>query len=192
MIESSPKFSMSLLALDVALAHTGVCVYQVAPAHGFQFQLVGYNQFDTASGLDRDTRVRELLRLVKENITKHRINVVIAEEPAALFRIQQAKAVMDLSTACYGIVGWCYSMDMYIRLVTAKIWQSYMGCPPEKGVTKEWSLQKARNLLTYLKLNKKLHNKDHNAADAINIGMYAIMQWNSGRWELPSQFSLQG
>lgn len=185
------KFTMNLLTLDVALAHTGVCVYRVAPAHNFEFQLKEYGQFDTESGIERDVRLRRLLELIKANVLKHRINVIIAEEPAALFNAKQIKGLMDISTACYGIVGWCHASSMYVRLVMAKQWQTQLGCPTEKGVSKEWSLQKANSTLAYLKL-KMLGKKGHNTADAINIGMYAIMQWNSGRWELPSQFSLQG
>lgn len=186
-------FSMGLMALDLALSHTGVAIYQVAPAHQFQFKILEYFQVEVQSGYNRETRVRKLLELIQQPIMKHRINVLILEEPAtAMFSSGRLTGVMDLCAACYGLMGWCQANKLYVRAVTAKTWQTESGCPTEKGVSKKWSLVAANKILKYL--NRIVLKKvgDHNTADAINIGFYAICQWNSGKWELPTQFSFQG
>lgn len=186
------NFNMGLMALDLAMSHTGVAIYQIAPVQPqFEFKILEYFQVEIPSGYDRETRLRKLLELIQQPIIKRRINVVVVEEPVtAMFSAKRLVGLMDLFAACYGLMGWCYANNLYVRGISAKKWQAESGCPNEKGISKKWSVAAANMVLKYLKRSTLRKASDHHTADAINIGLYAIRQWNSGDWELPSQFNL--
>jgi len=176
------------LSLDIALAATGFAVFRIAPKPCFGFNILQFDTLSTDPELDNQTRLRSLIQQLKPIISTHNINVVVAEEPAlALYNKNKSflAGILKLFAACYGLLGYFESFQIYARTVQPKVWQSALLGNLEVGDSKKVSLIKANGVLRYLDVQRKLKQKDHNTADALNIGIYAIQQWHSRKWKVP-------
>lgn len=192
-----------ILALDAALANTGYSIFRfrfgknVSTGNGSQLKteisfLTG-GVIQTEAGLDTDTRLRIILTKFMSLIQHHSINFVVLEVPVVLYnnRFQKSEqlnaAIGSLIKVCacaYGIVGYCHSIDMFCRTVQASEWQKLK--KEEKKRAKDISIEKANNILLFLKSNFKLtKTTGEHVADSINVAMHAMINMSSGKWAIP-------
>lgn len=192
------EFKLRLLCIDTAIKITGYAVYYVC-LDDFSFKLVESGIVDTTDtdfGNDTDSRVRSLMTQVSTIACRHSINCYIIEEPPETIYgwsrmtkvaiVGRASKMFKVVGAVYALVGMCFAMGVYCRVINPVVWQR--GAAKAAGMdSKSWSLAEAKKVLAYLKINKKLKKKDdENIADAINIGVFSIKKFAAKEWELPS------
>jgi Holliday junction resolvasome RuvABC endonuclease subunit len=181
---------MNLLSLDVAMVNTGYCIYSVAPKSNYLFKMMEYGTINTDDSLfkDTDSKVRLMLSRLSDIIYRKNINCIVIEEPPQTIYggnfmnrnqiIGRSVSVMKVCSACYGIIGFCFSSNIFCKTVTPNNWQK------ANKFSKADSVKRANGVLSYLKFpSPKLTTKQNeHEADAINIGMHAIEMFSSGKW----------
>lgn len=176
----------NFIALDAALSKTGFAVYNLS-TDNFEFRLLEFGQIETNVDISLDVRVRFILRKLYTLALKYDCKTYFVEEPTlALFGKRPTTSIIPLFAVVFGIVGFCHVHNFFVRLLHSQTWQA--GRHKKLGMdSKEWSIRTANDLLTYLKfpVERRLKGKDHNIADAINIGIYCIKQLQSKEWIMP-------
>lgn len=162
----------------------------------FKFRLAEFGVIDSSStsfGTSTDSRCRYLLSQISILINKHGINCVVEEFPSGTIYgwkmlkkehiVARAESVSKVNAAVYAIIGYCYSLGMYIRLVTPSEWQRKRN---GKSEIKSWSVKEANSILKYLGSKRKLLKKEDHTADAINIAIHTLHKFKNKEWELPT------
>lgn len=206
-MEDELEFDLRILSLDLSLAFTGYAIYRVSTGklekvrsrngkdfltRNFAFQIPDFGIIETDAKLDIASRIRYLLHKTIKIITDYEINYIICEEPPnvvfgnkklpAVAAASKAANVMKLLAAYYSFYGYFYNLDIYFRGIKPREWQ---GIKEKNEHAKADSIRKAQFVLNYLGVKKKLLKGEHHISDAINIGLFAIKQLKSGKWELP-------
>lgn len=194
-------FDLKILCIDTASRVTGYAVFYVS-AESFSFKLPDFGIVDTSStdfGTDTDSRVRSLLSQIGTIACRHGVNCYVIEEPPETIYgwkaspkvgiVGRAAKMFKVVSAAYGLVGMCFSIGAYCRVVKPIHWQKGQAKNLGKS-SKSWSVSEANAVLKHLKINRKLKTQDdENIADAINIGIFSIKKFASKEWELPSLIS---
>ena len=175
------------MSLDTALKNTGYAIFGVNK--DFSFQFFGCGEYETNTHDDRSTRIRATLNFLDKMIQEFKINVIITEEPPAVFDKFKSLGVVKLSAACGAVIGYCQAKGIYVREMGPSTWQAGFPKRPKgkkvAGETKVISVHQANAILKYLGSSRHLLMSEHHAADAMNIGVFTIKQWHSGKWKAP-------
>lgn len=179
---------INILSLDTAATHTGFAVFRMEP-ETFNFKIPEFGCIDTDSSMPLEFRIRHLLSEVMLLRFRHGINCFVIEHPE-MFLISQVRAISlcKVFASCYGIIGLCYANGIHCRKMTPKEWQPTFSKKKNKGAkscSKAWSVQKANSVLAIVKSKKILKASEHHTADAINIGVQAMLNYKHGDWEMP-------
>lgn len=182
--------------MDVALEHTGYALYNVSTGN-MSFALLTMGILQTDASADEDTRVRSLLSEINKIQSASSPNCYMLEQPGQSIYgaakmspglvAARAKSVAQVKGACHAVVGYCFALGIYCRVVQPIQWQ---GHGPRKAqlTSKQWSVREANKVLQYLKLGRKLKNSEDHVADAINIGIHAIKNFNDKKWIAPNLY----
>lgn len=186
---------LCFISLDVALSHTGFAIFALSTGN-FSFRLLKIGVIDTDTQLDLDTRVRIILTELERTVASYGVQSFFIEEPPMTLYgkklprnilIGRAASTFKVFASCYAVVGYCFSKDLFCRTIFPSTWQNGSGFK-DSGYkdTKKWSIDKANTVIRYLKFqHRELKSLDEHAADAINIGIFAIEKMQQGKWVVP-------
>lgn len=191
--------TFKILSLDVSLTCTGFSVWSLTIRENCicSVSILSHGTIALPEG-DTDTRCRKLVDSIKSIIDSNGISSVYMEEMSGGFIGNKATAVslMKIVAACYTLVGFLHSVNIYCRLIHPKTWQSALGITKGQN-TKHRSREIANNILaspiasTVHKACKKVLStgKDANASDAICLGSFVIQQFTQSKFFIPNMVS---
>jgi Holliday junction resolvasome RuvABC endonuclease subunit len=193
-----PEFR--ILSLDTAVANTGHAIFRFnrrtdnsSIVIGTEVSFLHGGTIETESCTDTDSRVRKTIDAIDALCNVHQINFVVTEAPEIIYlhRFQKSKqqqgsvihGLIKVAGTAYAVVAYCHVKNLFCRTVTPSEWQKFT--KEQKKDSKGTSLLLAQAALDHLKSTKRLLKKDEHLADAINIGVHAILNLSSGNWASP-------
>jgi Holliday junction resolvasome RuvABC endonuclease subunit len=187
--------SLKIMSIDASLACTGYSIWLMTYENDTvkNIGLLEYGCIPLKEG-DTDTRCRLLVDKVSEIVDRNAVRAVYIEETSGGFIGNKATAVslMKIVAACYAVIGYLHTRNIYCRTIHPKTWQSDLGL--RKGTnSKEWSIRIANRMIessigNSLPSKKPLVTKsyDSNAADAICIGAFVLQNMNLKKMMIPN------